>query len=151
LSSWLQAALISVASVLASSGFWAYILRKDDTKDATTRLLMGLAYDKVTTLGILYLERGWITRDELDEYGKYFFGPYKALGGNGVAERIWMEVKSLPFRPYSKYEEIIRNKQRNERFIPDVPVISTTDQSSRSEQSDLQRRETRGGHRASSP
>ena len=127
MSSWLQAVAISIASVLASSGFWAYVQRKDDTKDATTRLLMGLAYEKVTSLGMGYIERGWITRDELEEYHKYFFGPYKALGGNGVAERIWLEVQRLPLRRHSKYESIIRSRQ-NERFIADVPVISSIEQ-----------------------
>lgn len=85
---------------------------------------MGLAYDRVTTLGIAYIERGWVTRDEFEEYQKYFVEPYMALGGNGVAERIWLEVRTLPFRPHSRYSEIFRNTH-HERFIPDVPVVSS--------------------------
>jgi hypothetical protein len=88
---------------------------------------MGLAYDKVTILGIAYIERGWITRDELEEYERYFFKPYKDLGGNGVAERIWMEVNKLPFRPHGQYEELFRNRP-DERFIPNVPVVSRSEQ-----------------------
>lgn len=120
---WLQSSLISLASVLASSGFWAYLQRKDSNKSATARLLMGLAYDKVTIRGIAYIERGWITRDEFEEYEKYFYEPYKALGGNGTAERIWKEVSRLPFLPYGRYEEMSRN-QSEERFIHNVPVVS---------------------------
>jgi hypothetical protein len=85
---------------------------------------MGLAYDKVTILGIAYIERGWVTRDELEEYEKYFFEPYKALGGNGVAERIWLEVARLPIVPYNRYEELFRHKRNEERFIQNVPVVS---------------------------
>lgn len=116
-----QTVLISVASILASSGFWAHVQSRDSSKSATVRLLMGLAYSKVADLGIGYIERGWITRDELEEYQKYFFEPYKALGGNGVAERIHEEVVRLPFQPHSRYESLFTDRE-DERFIPNVPV-----------------------------
>lgn len=91
-------ALTSVASVLASSGFWAYMQRKDTAKSDTTKLLMGLAYDRITYLGLGYIDRGWITRDEYEDLQRYFFSPYKSLGGNGTAERIMADVSRLPFR-----------------------------------------------------
>lgn len=119
----LQASLASVISVMASSGFWAWIQSKDSTKDATAKLLMGLAYDKVTTIGLKYIERGWITRDEFEEYERYFFAPYQALGGNGVAKKIRDEVARLPFRKHSQYDRIYRNR-KSERSIPDVAVYS---------------------------
>lgn len=122
MTSWLQTILAIVGAVLASSGFWAYMDHRRSRDSAVTRLMMGLAYDRVTTLGIAYIERGWVTRDEYEEYEKYFVEPYKALGGNGVAERIWLQVRTLPFRPHSRYSEIFRNS--HERFIPDVPVVT---------------------------
>lgn len=117
-------AFVAMASLLASSGFWAFLQHKTGDKNVTTRLLMGLAYYKITTLGLAYIERGWITKDELEEYQQYFFDPYKALGGNGVAERIWMEVTRLPFRPYGRYEEEVfrYNREHDERYIRNVPV-----------------------------
>lgn len=120
--SWLQIVLTSVASVIASSGFWAYMQNRSDNRDATTRLLMGLAYDQLTTRGVAYIERGWITKDEYEEYRKYFYEPYKALGGNGVAERIMQEVSTLSFRSHGKYEDIFRNE--NPGWINNVPVVS---------------------------
>lgn len=114
--------MTSVASVVASSGFWAYMQRKGDSKSATTRLLMGLAYDKVTTSGVEHIERGWVTRDELEELTKYFYEPYRDLGGNGVAERIMTEVKSLPIRSHSKYASIFQ--PQNEGFVNNVRVIA---------------------------
>lgn len=127
LDSWWQMALTSIGSVLASSGFWAYMQRLDKMKAATTRLLMGLAYDQLTTLGVKYIERGWVTKDEFEEYRKYFFEPYKALGGNGVAERIMAEVEILPLTSHNKYAGIFRNRQ-NERFINNVRVVSRPEQ-----------------------
>lgn len=119
--SWIQLALTSAGSVLAGSGFWAYLQHKSSNNKGTAALLMGLAYDRITTLGIAYIERGWVTRDELEELEKYFFQPYKALGGNGVAERIMMQVNTLPLSSHSRYAEIFRNQ---ERVIPNVRVVA---------------------------
>lgn len=105
---WLQAAVVSVASIVASSGFWAFITNKSNARTATDRLLMGLAYDKIAQLGMSYIERGWISKDEYEEYRKYLYEPYKELGGNGVAERIMADVALLPLKSYSRYSEIIQ-------------------------------------------
>lgn len=120
---WLQVVLASAGSVVASSGFWAYVMRKSDTKSATTQLLMGLAYIELMTLGSNYIRRGSITRDEYEDYRKYFYDPYKELGGNGVAERIMSAVESLPIasRQYAEVAEI-RNREgehiNNARVVP---------------------------------
>lgn len=103
----------SFTTVVASSGFWAWLQRRDNSKDAMTRLLLGLAYDKIAQLGLSYIERGWISKDEYEEFRKYLFEPYKAYGGNGVAERIMEEVSHLPLRSPNKYSEIIQAKRIN--------------------------------------
>jgi len=95
------------ATLVGSSSFWAYINRKDRTKKTMTQLLMGLAYDKLMTVGVMYIERGWITKDEYEEYRKYLYDPYKELGGNGVAERIMKEVGNLPIRKYDRYTQLL--------------------------------------------
>ncbi|QEQ93526.1 hypothetical protein SEA_GIRLPOWER_27 [Streptomyces phage GirlPower] len=129
---WLQLALTSLVTLGASSGFWAYLQHKDRARSATTRLLMGMAYDTITTLGIAYIERGWVTKDEYEELRKYFFEPYKALGGNGVAERIMGEVSRLPFQSHSRYSEIFRNRE-NEGTIKHVRVVTRQEQDTPSE------------------
>lgn len=123
MANWWLPAMVSIASILASSGFWAFMQYKDSSKNAMQRLLMGLAYDKVTSLGLEYLHRGWITRDEFDEYRRYFVEPYIALGGNGVAERISKDVARLPFHSHSRYEVLLNNKE-DERYIANVPVVA---------------------------
>ena len=45
-----------------------------------------------------YLERGYIYEGEYDNLYNYLYVPYKALGGNGSAERIIEEVKKLPIK-----------------------------------------------------
>lgn len=117
---WSHALVIVVGSMLGSGGFWKYLDSRGVKNNAQTQLMMGIAYDKITTLGIEYINRGWITKDELEEFEKYFFLPYKVLGGNGIAERIANQVRNLPFRSHAQYDDIFRN----ERYIPDVAVIN---------------------------
>lgn len=91
--------LVALASFLASSGgFWIFLKKRRESKDATTRLLMGLGQDKILFLGMRYIERGWISSEEYDDLKTYLFDPYIELGGNGTAERVMRMVESLPFR-----------------------------------------------------
>ena len=98
---WLQMVITIVCSVLASSGFWAYLMSKRDKKDAKTKMLLGLGHDRIVTLAMRYIERGWITQDEYEDLNKYLFLPYVDMGGNGTAERLMVEVKKLPIRHMS--------------------------------------------------
>lgn len=116
---WIRAIVIILGSVLGSGGFWKFLEVRSHKNGANTRLMMGLAYTQITTLGIHYIDRGWITKDELEEFEKYFVRPYLELGGNGIAERVWNEVRILPFHSHT-HDEIFRN----ERYVPDVPVVT---------------------------
>lgn len=95
---WVQMIITIVCSVLASSGFWAYIQKRNDKKDNKTKLLIGLAHDRIMQLGTLYIERGSVTKDEYENLHDYLYVPYEAEGGNGSAKRIMQEVDKLPIR-----------------------------------------------------
>lgn len=86
-----------------SGGFWVYLRgkyeRRDKRRDAYVALIMGLAHDKIVYLGLKYIEKGWVNKDEYDDLIKYFWEPYSALGGDGSAERIVTLVKLLPINP----------------------------------------------------
>lgn len=74
------------------------VQRRDLRKDTLTKLMLGLAYREITLLCEKYLDKGYITTDEYEDLVKYLFAPYKALGGNGTAEKLIGEVKKLPIR-----------------------------------------------------
>lgn len=96
----IQMLIVAVSAFLASSGsFWVYLIRKYKHRDAVEELIMGLAHDKIVQLGICYIEKGFVTKDEYDDLIKYFWDPYSALGGDGSAERIVNIVKLLPLKP----------------------------------------------------
>lgn len=84
-----------VAALLASGGYWNYKINKNNHKTAESKMLMGLAHDRIVELGMKYIERGTITRDEYENLYDYLYLPYKELGGNGSAERVMDAVKQL--------------------------------------------------------
>lgn len=94
----LELVLTISASVLASSGFWAYIQARTSQHDAQTQLMLGLAHDRIVHLCMNYLDRGYILKDEYDDLVKYLIKPYSAFGGNGLAEKLFGEVKELPIK-----------------------------------------------------
>lgn len=103
----IQIVITAVCSVLASSGFWAFMQKRADSKDVRTKMLIGLAHDRICYLGMQYIKRGSITKDEYENLYDYLFKPYEEMGGNGSAKRIMDEVKKLPISvpAYDKKEE----------------------------------------------
>ena len=95
---WIQTVITIVCSVIASSGFWAFAQKKLDKRDVTREMLIGLAHDRITYLGLCYIERGWITQDEYENLSDYLYRPYVKMDGNGSAKRIMTEVDKLPIR-----------------------------------------------------
>lgn len=93
---WLQMVVTIVCSVMASSGFWSYIQKRSEKMDNKTKLLIGIAHDRIVYLGMQYIKRGSITRDEYENLHDYLYVPYEAEGGNGSAKRIMKEVDKLP-------------------------------------------------------
>jgi hypothetical protein len=120
---WIRVLTIIFGSTMGSTGMWAFIRSRDTKRAATTRLMMGMARETITSHGMAYIERGYITNEEYDELDKYFLKPYMALGGNGTAQRIMDEVSRLPLRSQSIYSEISRNRD-TEGWSQNVRVVS---------------------------
>mgnify|MGYP001851471035 FL=1 len=93
---WLQMVVTIVCAVIASSGFWAFIQRKNENKDVKSQMLIGLAHDRIIFLGMKYIERGWISQDEYENLHDYLYKPYEKLGGNGSAQKVMIEINKLP-------------------------------------------------------
>ena len=101
---WFQILLTIFSSVLASSGLWAYITKRLEKKDVKTEMLIGLGHDRIMYLGMVYIERGYITSEEYENLYEYLYKPYEKMGGNGSAKRIMNEVNKLPIHK-SQYKE----------------------------------------------
>lgn len=94
----LQVVIPILISFIASSGFWLFIGNKKERKSLQTELLLGLAHDRILSLGMSYIDRGWISQDEYENLNVYLYKAYESLGGNGSAKRIMLEVDKLPIR-----------------------------------------------------
>ena len=96
---WVQQIVVPLAiAVLTSSGLWALVSKRADKNDAERKMLVGLAHDRITHLGMAYLTRGYITQDEYENLNDYLYQPYEKMGGNGSAKRIMEEVRKLPIK-----------------------------------------------------
>ncbi len=93
---WIQIIVAIVTSAVASSGLWAFVQKRMDKNDAKTRMLVGLAHDRIVYLGMVYIERGYVTQDEYENLFTYLYEPYAAMGGNGSAKKVIEEVNKLP-------------------------------------------------------
>jgi len=106
---WFQILLTIFSSVLASSGLWAYITKRLEKKDVKTEMLIGLGHDRIMYLGMVYIERGYITSDEYENLYEYLYKPYEKMGGNGSAKRVMNEVNKLPIHK-SQYKEEVNHE-----------------------------------------
>ena len=95
---WVQIAVPLVVAVLTSSGLWAVVAKRVDKGDAQRKMLVGLAHDRIIHLGMVYVDRGYITQDEYENLNDYLYTPYEKMGGNGSAKRVMEEVRKLPIR-----------------------------------------------------
>lgn len=96
MSEWVKTGITILVTLLGSAGFWSWLDSRRTKKSANTRLLIGIAHDRITFLGMKYVERGYITRDEYENLNDYLYEPYAEAGGNGSAKRVMEEVKKLP-------------------------------------------------------
>ena len=85
MSNFVQTLVTILLALIGSAGFWGYLdarrarrEKKDNKKNANTRLLVGMAHDRIIFLGMKYVERGFITKDEYENLYDYLFEPYAA-------------------------------------------------------------------------
>ena len=87
-----------ITTLLGSSGIWMWAKTLSDRNNSEDQLLLEVAKNQLTVLGRSYLERGYITMDEYEEY-EAEYKLYSALGGNGLAKRVFKQVDELPMMP----------------------------------------------------
>lgn len=96
---WVQMLVSIIVAIFASNGFWAFLQAKTSKNDIQTKVLIGLAHDRIVSLGLKYIERGSITHDEYENLYTYLYLPYNKMGGNGTGTKIMNEVMKLPIKP----------------------------------------------------
>ena len=95
---WTNVGVPLIVALLTSSGLWALVSKRADKNNAERKMLVGLAHDRIIHLGMVYIERGYVTQDEYENLQVYLYEPYEKMGGNGSARRVMEEVRKLPIR-----------------------------------------------------
>ena len=88
----------AVTALLGGSGIWAWARTRSERNDSEDQLLLQVAKNQLISQGRFYLERGYITMDEYEEYESEY-KVYATLGGNGLARRVFKQVDDLPIMP----------------------------------------------------
>lgn len=86
------------STLLGAPGMWAFVKAKTDRNSNADKLLLAVSRNQLISLGRIYIERGYITMDEYEEY-EAEYQIYSALGGNGLARRVFEQVDALPMMP----------------------------------------------------
>lgn len=93
-----QTIITLVMAIFGSTGFWTWLINRGQSKSNQGKLLLGIAYRSIIDLSEFYINRGFITAEELHELDQYLYQPYKGMGGNGTAEKMMNAVKALPVK-----------------------------------------------------
>lgn len=84
-----------ISAVFGAPGLWALVKTKTDRNDNVVKLVLSVSRNQLIEQGKKYLDRGYLTMDEYEEY-EAEYQIYSALGGNGLAHRIFEQVDDLP-------------------------------------------------------
>lgn len=71
---------------------------KDAERIAIREAVLALLHDRLYSLARYYLDRGWVTIQDLDNL-EYLYTAYHALGGNGTGTELFERCKALPIKP----------------------------------------------------
>ena len=88
----------AVTAILGGSGVWVWAKTITERNDSEDRLLLQVARNQLVSQGRKYIDRGYITMDEYEEYESEY-DIYSRLGGNGLARRVFKQVDELPILP----------------------------------------------------
>ena len=92
----------AVATVLASGGFWLFLEKRRTAETSGRDLLLGLAHDRIVTLAMSYIKRGYVSHSEYDNLERYLYRPYqqvkdKQKGDVSDVSELMRRVANLPF------------------------------------------------------
>lgn len=86
------------STLLGAPGLWAFVKSKTDGNNNIAKLLLTVSKNQLIAQGRTYIERGYVTMDEYEEY-EAEYQIYSLLGGNGLARRVFEQVDDLPMLP----------------------------------------------------
>ena len=94
--------VILISAILASQGFWTYVLykvkRRDERNDVRKKADLVILHDLVYKYTQHAILRGYTTFDEFDNVTE-MFQVYTEIGGNGTGAKLYEDFCRLEKRP----------------------------------------------------
>ena len=94
--------VLLISAILASQGFWTYILykvkRRDERNDTGKKADLVILHDLIYKYTQHAILRGYTTFDEFDNVTE-MFQVYTEIGGNGTGEKLYEDFCKLEKRP----------------------------------------------------
>ena len=97
---WVEWLCIGISTLLCFS-YRSLVKKIHDERETNAAMREGmkaLLHNKIIEKCEKCIEKGYCSTEEMDEI-LYLYDPYKALNGNGSAERAIEKVKDLPTQP----------------------------------------------------
>ena len=86
-----------VVSALSSTGLFSFLQFLITRRGALTKAVQAILRDRMLILSEEYLQRGWITLHERDNYTS-LYDAYKGVKGNTFVDDLYKEVMDLPLK-----------------------------------------------------
>lgn len=86
-----------VISALSSTGLFSFLQFLITRRGALTKAVQAILRDRMLILSEDYLQRGWITLHERDNYTS-LYDAYKGVKGNTFVDDLYKEVMDLPLK-----------------------------------------------------
>lgn len=103
---WVQE-LFAVIIAFVSWLFQRVLVWKKE-QDVVREGIVAILHDRLYTSCIAFIDQGYCTVDDRENL-EYLYKPYKALGGNGTAEKLFDKCEDLPL----KQEGASRTREEN--------------------------------------
>lgn len=88
-----------LCAIFSSVGFWTFVNNvyqdRREKKSVERKALLGLLHEKVMERATYFISKGSMTRSEHEDFLRYVYEPYVALGGNGTGETLKKQVDEL--------------------------------------------------------
>ena len=88
---WTNVGVPLIVALLTSTALWGVVskvilkrmeltAKRSKADEAQRKMLVGLAHDRIIHLGMVYIERGYVTQDEYENLNDYLYAPYEKNG-----------------------------------------------------------------------
>lgn len=95
--------LTMVVAIFGSTGFWTWLMHKQDEKNAKktdltlmSDALLAIIHDRMYYLCKKTISEGNITPEDYENLNKMYI-PYQKLGGNGTVHKMMNEISNMSF------------------------------------------------------